>query len=71
MLRSLLVLITFAVTVGCGPTEVTLDGAVSDAAVGPTGLLTLESDPVVALTFGQEAEVSVQYTEAGRPVAGV
>ncbi|HBQ17532.1 MAG TPA: hypothetical protein DEF51_42520, partial [Myxococcales bacterium] len=64
-------MITFAVTVGCGPTEVTLDGAVSDAAVGPTGLLTLESDPVVALTFGQEAEVSVQYTEAGRPVAGV
>jgi len=71
MLRSLLVLITLGLLSGCGPTEVTLDGAAGDASVAPTGVLSLVSEPVLALNFGGEAEVAVRYTEGGRPVSGV
>jgi hypothetical protein len=60
-----------ALSLACGPTEVVVDGGPGADAGGPTGRLTVESEPSLALTFGEEARLRVRYTEEERPVAGV
>jgi hypothetical protein len=56
---------------GCGPTQYWVDaGTESDGAL-PTGALAVESEPALALVFGERADLEVRYTEAGAPVADV
>lgn len=57
--------------VACGPTELVVDaGPVADAG-GPAGHITIESEPALTLSFGEEATLVARYTRDGAPVAGV
>lgn len=69
MHRSFLLLL--AVT-ACDPTMVTIDGGpTGDGATGPAGTIEITSEPSLALTFGETAELTVRYSESGVPVEGV
>ncbi len=59
------------VLLGCSDVQVRPDGGWTSDASAPMGVIELESEPSLALTFGEEAELAVRYTEAGVPVSGV
>lgn len=70
MLRSLFVLLLCSATSAC-QSSIVVDAGPQPDAGGPTGRLTLESEPSVTLAFGEQAEVAVRYTEGDAPVSGV
>lgn len=60
-----------ACLVACGPTELVVDAGPAADAGGPAAQITIESEPALALSFAEEAEIAVRYTIDGEPVAGV
>lgn len=55
----------------CEPSVYLLDGGPEPDGGGPMGQVVIESDPSLALTFGDESEIIARYLEAGVPVEGV
>ncbi|MCZ7681487.1 MAG: hypothetical protein M5U28_22900 [Sandaracinaceae bacterium] len=59
-----------ALSLGCS-SEYRVDGGAPPDGSAPMGVIELESEPSLTLSFGEEAELAVRYVESGVAVRGV